>query len=386
MGINGNDLFSKDDSNLSRSALKHAKKKKNLERIISSNLPFLVEYYFGTFHKKEERVKYEDVLIKLLGSDTYFIQPLKKLIKKAKKDDSIEIPSGLSVMLNDNIDEVKKLYRQQLAKVGNATLSEEAEEKLNTIKELTNRLIEETNDICDKLNKKKISKLEKLGMTTEYAEILARALVPAKYLNSYNIRRYLYRFNITLYDIQKMGMKEIGDDTSPIKQIKNNIGIDLSNPNVIQDLYELMFRGTERKVLLSGLVGVFLERKGERYKSFNKFEKACFNAISTLALNVLEGNVYINTSKEKLSKKEKKELTLDKKELKKFMEEYSEERIKDQNKNRDSARRVSFSNLDENTYPRVIKAFRKCNKNKIDEMFEPDETEKSKPSNNENKK
>lgn len=373
MSITGNDLFSKDDSNLSRSALKHAKKKKNLEKVIESNLPFLVEYYFGNFHKKEERSKYEDALIKLLGSDTYFIQPLKKVIKKAKKDESIEIPSGLAAMLMDNIEEVKRLYRQQISKVGNNTLSEEAQERLDTIKELTNHLIDETNEICKKLNKKRINKLEKLGINQQYAEMIARSWVPSKYLNSYNIRRYLYRFNITLYDVQKIGLKEDTNKVGSNNGMINDIGVNLSDPDVIKDLYELILKGIDRKVLISALIGIFLERKGERFKSFSKGELSCFNAISKLALDVLEGNEYINISKEKLSKKEKKELAFDKKELKKFMESYSEERIKDQNKNRDSARRVSFSNLNENEYPRVIKAFKKINKSKIDEMFEPDE-------------
>ena len=376
MAITGNDLFSKDESNLSRSALKHAKKKKELERLIESNLPFLVEYYFGNFYKKEEREKYEDIMTKLLGSDKYFIQPLKKLIKKSKKEDGIKIPSGLSTMLMDNLDEVKKLYRQHIQRAGStANLSEEAQDHLNTIKELSNYLIKETTDICNKLNKKRINKLIKIGFTEEYAKTLARSWVPSKYLNSYNIRRYLYRFNTTLYDIQKNGLKE--DPNKVDKGLINEIGVNLTDPNTIKDIYELIFKGLDRKVFISGLVGIMLERKGERYKSFSKHELSCFNAISTLILDILEGKEYLNTSKEKLSKKDKKELVLDKKELKHFIETYSEERIKDQNKGRDSARRVSFTNLNENEYPRIIKVFKKCNKSKIDEMFEPHGIEKT---------
>ena len=121
MSISGEDLFGKGSSgNLSRSVLKKAKKKKKeLDKIIVSNLPILVEWYFTSYQKGEERRKWEGHLLKLLGSDVYFIQPVKRLLKKAKKKkDKYEIPSGLCAILMDNMDEIRVLYHKQTKQLG----------------------------------------------------------------------------------------------------------------------------------------------------------------------------------------------------------------------------------------------------------------------------
>ena len=384
MSISGNDIFGK-NGNLSRNNLKKAKKKKNLAKLLKSELPILVEYYFTTFNKKDERRKFEEPLLKLVGSEAYFIEPIRKLLKKAKKDKELELPIGLATMLMDNLDEIRRMYRAQINKMGgNGNLTEDAKNRIETIKELSNLLIEHTTDIVDVLNKKRIKKLTKLGMSEEYAKILARTWVPAKCLSSHNIRRYVYRTNLALYDIQRIGVKQdnLGDEEN---RFKNDVGLNLSDPDVIKDIYELMFKGIERKTYINMLVGIMLERKGERYTSFTKQELVCFNAIKKLILDVLEGNEFINISKEKMSKKEaKKELKLSKKELKHFMQLYSEERAKDQDRKRDSARRVSFSNLDKEDYPNIVKAFKKCNKAQFDDMFEPVEPRENNENQNKN--
>ena len=95
MSINGSELFGKDvPGNLSKQSLKKAKKKgsKALEKLLADNLPLLVEFYFTSFYKGNQRQKWERHLLETVGKDS-FIQPLKSLIKKAnKKKTDIEIP------------------------------------------------------------------------------------------------------------------------------------------------------------------------------------------------------------------------------------------------------------------------------------------------------
>ena len=386
MSISGEELFGKDSSgNLNRSALKKAKKKKNdLDKIIGSNLPILTEWYFTSYQKGDERRKWEGHLLKLLGSDVYFIQPLKRLLKKSKKKKAkFEIPDGLCAILMDNMDEIRILYHKQTKQLGsNTTWSKEIEDRINTIKTLTDILMKNTSEICETLSEKRANKLTKMGMSEEYAKILACAYIPTKYLTTRNVRRYINRLNTTLYDIQNQGVKIRNDTDEDGNAYRNGVGLNLGDPDVIKELYEFFFKKMKRKIYIQALVGIMLERKGALYDSFTKPQLACYNAITRLILNVLEGDEIINIEggkipKGKEGKSLKKELQIGKKELKNFMSIYSDEKAQDASKGRDSARRISFSNVKADDYPKVAKAFKQCMKDYFDDMF--DENDEKKP-------
>jgi hypothetical protein len=383
----GQDLFGKGfEANLNPSALKKAKKKGKgkLVDIIADNLNDLVEFYFGEFTKHDVRQRYEKVLLKLLGSNPYFIKPLGKLIKKAKKKDSdIEIPKGLHVLLMDNLDEVRILYQKEKNKLKNAAggenaMSEDIRNRINTIDALSEVLIATTTDICDKLIAKQVKKIEKIGLDEDSATVLARTWVPAKYLTPRNVRRYMFRTNSALYRIQFAGMIKTDDDD----HYQNHIGVNLSDPDIIKEIYEFMLAGVSHKVLMSALVGIMLERRGMAFERFTKPQLALYNTITALILDILEGNEIINVTGEKVKgKKAKKELEISKKDLKNFMREYSDERARDSMKGRDGHRRISFSNLAEDSYPKVLKAFKACNKDYFDSIFD-EEPQKDKNNNN----
>ena len=395
MSISGEDLFGKGSSgNLSRSVLKKAKKKKKeLDKIIVSNLPILVEWYFTSYQKGEERRKWEGHLLKLLGSDVYFIQPVKRLLKKAKKKkDKYEIPNGLCAILMDNMDEIRVLYHKQTKQLGsNTNWTKETEERVNTIKTLTDILMKNTTEICEILSKKRIDKLVKLGMSEEHAKTLACTFIPTKCLTTHNVRRYINRLNSTLYDIQNRGVKIRNDTDEDGNAYRNGVGLNLGDSDVIKEIYESFFKKIDRKVFINALVSIMLERKGALYNSFTKPQLACYNAITRLVLNVLEGEDYINTEGNKIPKgKEgksiKKELEISKKELKNFMSIYSDEKARDASNGRDCARRVSFTTLNEDEYPRVTKAFKQCMKDYFDGIFDDESNDnKSKGQQNNNK-
>lgn len=386
----GQELFGKGNGdNLNRSVLKKAKKKgggKKLVKIIADNLEDLVEFYFGEFTKHEVRQRYEEQLLKLLGSNVYFIKPLNKLVKLAKKKkNEIDIPKGLNVLLMDNLDEVRIMYRKQMRKLqpGNdENMAEDTRNRINTIDALTELLITNSTELCNKLTVKQAKKLEKIGLNEEAAQTLARTWVPSKYLTVRNIRRYMFRTNTALYAIQRDGVTKNEED-----HYLNEIGTNLADQDTIKEIYEFMLKGIDHKVLISALVGIMLERRGAAFERFTKPQLALYNAITSLVLDLLEGNDTINVTGEKVKgKKAKKELEINKKDLKKFMRAYSDERARDAAKGRDSQRRISFSSLADDSYPKVLKAFKACNKDYFDSMFDGDDDRNDRKNQNQNDK
>jgi hypothetical protein len=115
-----------------------------------------------------------------------------------------------------------------------------------------------------------------------------------------------------------------------------------------------------------------LERRGNMFENFTAPQLWCYKAITTLILEVLEGNESINFSGEKLSKKDKKKARVSKKELRSFMKMYSEEKARDAKNNRDTARRISFSNLADDVYPNILKAFNGYTRERFDTMWDND--------------
>ena len=378
MSINGSELFGKDiPGNLSKQALKKAKKKggKALEKLIEANLPLLVEYYFTSYFKGNQRQKFEKHLLQVIGNDACFIQPLKRLMKKAaKKKSDIEIPEGLHVILMDTIDDVRSMYRRKLKEMsgGDASMSDDTKSAIEDLRDMTQELIESTEEVCGMIVKKKAKKLAKLGMSEEFATDLAKTYIPDDIANPQNIRRYLYRTNIALYNIQKRGVlknEEAEDDEDRWIQ---NVGLNLGDQDVIKKIYEILYKGISRKVMISGLVGIMLERRGNMFENFTKPQLWCYNAITALVLDVLEGNESFNFGEEKASKKDKKKSAISKKELRAFMKMYSEEKSRDAKHNRDCARRISFSNLPDDTYPRIVKAFGAYTRERFDTMWDND--------------
>ena len=380
MSINGNELFGKDvPGNLSKQALKKAKKKgsKTLEKLIESNLPLLVEFYFTSYFKGNQRQKFEKHLLQVVGNDAYFIQPLKRLLKKAnnkKKKADIEIPEGLHVILMDTIDDVRAMYRRKLKDMtgGNASMSPDTQSSIDDLREMTQELIDSTNEVCGLIVKKKAKKLEKLGMNEAFAIELAKTYIPEEIINSQNVRRYMYRTNIALYNIQRLGVQKNEDAEDDEDRWVQNVGLNLADPEVIKKVYEILYKGISRKVMISGLVGIMLERRGNMFENFTKPQLWCYEAITRLVLDLLEGNDTINFSGEKLGKKDKKKAAISKKELRAFMKMYSEEKAKDARNNRDSARRISFSSLAEDVYPRILKAFSGYTRERFETMWDND--------------
>lgn len=372
--ITGDDLFGKyTEGNLNKKGLQRAKKKELVD-IIESNLPFMVESYFGTFQKKER--KYLNNVYELVGSEKYFMDPLMKLLnggkKKKKKDVDLDnIPKGLHVILLDSIDRVKQKYNERISRFAGQNRTKETEEYLAEIKELAEAQAEQLGDIINILIKKDVKKLKKLGIKEQYATRIARCFVPAKYLNKHNVGRYLHRLNRTLVDVQRYCMvksDEVDEDGNTTYM--NDAGINLANDDNIMDLYEIFFSKVDRSVYLVGLTSVLLETRSRVVDNFNKPQRDMYNAISRVVCDLLEGESVLNITGDKLSKKELKNEVISKKELRKIMKMYSSQRAEDYRKGYDAPRRIVLSNLSEESYPKLIGSFAKENKTTAKDVLE----------------
>ena len=388
--VNAKELFGKDTpDNLSEKSLKKAaKKKKDLIEVVESNIPFMVEYYFG----KSDH-KWIEYIHRLVGSK-YFLKPLKALLKDQKKNKTT-LPKGLHVIMIDSVDKVRELFNKKIGQYqnqnGNQSHSDLNSDFIQQLKEKCNEQESAIMKIASSMVKKERKAFEGLGIEEQYASKLALACVPKKYLNEHNIGKYIHRLNNTLMLVMNAGLEKDVNENGEERFI-NHIGVNLASLEVLAAIYGIFLHGVSRKVYLKALVSVLLERRSKANQYFNKPQKSMYNNISNLILQILEGEIVINTSGKKMDKKDLKEAKISKKELRKIMAHYSKERLRDMSKNNDSTRRIIFSSLAEDMYPNILKVFRQSQSDAVTEDFEgsigdlrqPDEDNKKNQQNRNN--
>ena len=359
------DLFGKyTEGNLNKKGLQKAGKNERVE-IIESNLEFLCEFYFGRGQSKD-RDKLNHVY-ELIGSEKYFLKPLAKIIKKAKKDKDIEIPKELHVILNDTIDKYRALRQQRMQRMmGSQNVNTEYSHQASVqLKEKYDNLIEQLAQLESMLCLKEAKKLMKMGFMEEYAFEVAKAMIPSNCLTKYNIGRYFHNLNSILVKIARIGYVKNENETGE-ESYRNLIGIDITDKEVIGELYNMFFKGVDRNVYLIALGKFLLEMRGKFIQNFTKFQKEVWNRENELVTDILEGEAVISIDKNKKAKKQ----LVTKKELKKIMRFYSDERMKDLKHGRDGQRRILIKSLSTEEYPRLIKAFEDTLGDSIDEDFE----------------
>ena len=393
--INGDDLFGKGtEGNLNKKGLKKAKKKELVE-IIESNLPFLVEFYFGPGQRKDR--KYIDNVYELVSAEKYFIDPLAVILaggkgkkKKKKKEINLDdIPKGLHIVLLDSLDYVRSKYNERIREFIGKPKTGESSDEVNRMKAIANERIERLNDIITVLVRKDTKKLVKMGIKEEYAAELAATFVPDKYLTKYNVGRYLRRLNTTLVRIQNRAMtRSEYEDEDGQREYFNDAGLNLADDEVIMSIYEKFFEEVDRDVYLAGLTSVLLENRGKFVDNYSKPQREMYNAVSRVVMDLLEGHAVLNITGKKMKEKKLAKEVITKKELKKVMKNYSKRRAEDFRKGNDTPRRITIMNYDVDTYPKIIKAFQKENNISaqavIDGSFD-DHEEDNRPKNNNQK-
>jgi hypothetical protein len=184
---------------------------------------------------------------------------------------------------------------------------------------LSEDLIAEYSQAVDKILKKRLKKVgKKTGLSKDLLkELLVVVAEKDAVSDSKFAGIYVQRMLNKLYALSK----------------DNDLGIE--DTKVLRNLFEELF---EADLITLVAVNILLERK-ENIKNFNDGQIAIWNVLTNFALDVIE--------------KQKKSV------VRELVEYFVSRRAKDAEKDRDSARRIQFTNISEEDYPKLTTVYAK---------------------------
>lgn len=334
--MRGEEIFAKDC--LAIKALKKMDKGELLSTI-EINLQNLVDYYFEDFYRKEES-KYREDMQDLVLSKKYFLKPLSKIMKE--NPDSI--PTGTAYMIYEVLNNASRVIKDKIQ--GEKESAKPKEEKENTIKELESLFKETQSDVfecLEDLTAKTRKKLKKLDVNKEYAAAIAPVMLPTDYITRKNLGRMVRNLTSTLYSVYKASM--ITEDDTQV----STLGLDITKPKNISKLFMIFTKDMDISTYANFIKQILLEKRDKSFDNMDQNQLAVYNAITAYALGMLD-------DKEVFSGKTRQDI----------IREFSEQRRRDDKRGFDARRRVTFSELDPDIYPRIMKAFDKVFKKKED--------------------
>ena len=334
----GEEIFAKDC--LAMKALKKMDKSELLSTI-EINLANLVDYYYGQIHHKDER-DYRDSLIDLVLNKKLFLKPVAKIYKQEKSN----VPSGLAFMLYDCLEQAKHKIYEGIEKEKESDKSKEEKEKaIESFNELLQDIQSNVAELMVELTEKSVKKLKKLGVKKSYGLMLAPMLLDAEYVTSKNLFRFVRIFVHGVYDV--VAMATIKDQDG---NYVNDLGISLSNSKDMKKFMSIIIKDMDAGTLGEFIKQILLEKRDRNFDNMTQSQLAVYSSITNWALNMLE-------DKELFGNKSRIEI----------IRSYGIQVLRDQKRGRDSKRRINFSELDPDMYPRIMKAFKtieeKGNKN-----------------------
>lgn len=275
-----------------------------LAGMIDDNQTQLVEFYVKHGHKMKNQETINTLYNKMLHPK--FVKALKKVAKSVTGDDKswAGLDVGFIVLINGFIENMHK----------NEAMTEE--------------LMSEYTKIINKVLKPRINEISKeVGIEKDIVKELL-VIVPDKetITNDRAMAFYCQKMLRKMYILA--AEKDLGLDK--IKRVKN--------------LFQRIFG---KKCLDLVAINILLEKK-EYMKNFNENQTTLWNMLTEFALG------YINDQ--------------DKGHITELIEYYTERRKGDAERNRDSARRISLANIDEEKYPVFAKRAKKFAKDGDDDL------------------
>ena len=335
--MRGEELFAKDC--LGMKALKKMDKGE-LMSTIEINLQSLVDYYFEDYYRKDES-EYRETLQDLVLSKKYFLKPLSKIMKE--NPDSV--PSGTAYMIYEVLNNATRVINDRIQAEKDSNKPKEEKEK--AIDEL-NMLFKETQaDVFDclaELTTKARKKLKKLDIKKEYCAAIAPVMLPTDYITNKNLGRMVRSLTSTLYNVYKASI--VSEDEVQV----STLGLDITKPKNISKLFMIFTKNMDIGTFANFIKQILLEKRDKSFDNMDSNHLAVYNAISAYALGMLD-------DKEVFSSKTRQEV----------IRGFSEQRRRDEKRGFDARRRVTFSELDPDIYPRIAKAFDKVFDKKKDE-------------------
>lgn len=325
----GEELFSKEALNIK------SLKKMDSDELLSTieiNLQELVDYFYEDYHHKEER-DYRTAFTNLILSKKCFLKPLKKIIKKSDE----ELPEGLSFMMYETITNAGRMVQLKTNDINHSNISQEDKDK--AIEEMNAELKDARESIYEllyDLTKKTCKKLKKIGFKGSYAYMIAPALFSPQYVSGKNMFRFTRTLTNALYTAYIASLAKNEDD-----QMVTTAGADLADPKVIAAVMEIITKEMNLGDYAEFVKQILLEK---RDKALDMVEKALpvYSAITTWCLSVLESKRVFNKGTRKS-----------------VIQSFGEQRTRDEKRGIDAKRRISFSELDPDMYPNIVKAFNK---------------------------
>lgn len=328
--MTGEELFAKDC--LGMKALKKMDKGELLSTI-EINLQSLVDYYFEDLYSKSE-AEYRDKVSDLVLSKKYFLKPLSKIMKETPES----IPSGTAYMVYEILNNANRTIQDKIQ--AEKESNKPKEEKEQTIEEINNLYTEVRHDVYDcleSLTGKTCKKLKKLGVKKCYTVALAPAMLPTDYITQKNLARMVHTLTNTLYRVYKSTIvkDEDGNEAS-------DLGLDITKPKNISKLFMVFTKSMDVGTFANFIKQLLLEKRDKSFDNMDSNQLAVYNAITAYALGILD-------DKDVFSNKTRQEI----------IRGFSEARRRDEKRGFDARRRVTFSELDPDIYPRITKAFNK---------------------------
>ena len=325
----GEELFAKEALNLK------SLKKMDKEELISTieiNLQDLVDYFYESLHRKEER-EYRNKFTDLILSKKYFLKPLAKIIKASDE----EVPEGLAFMLYDSMITTFRYISNKTFEIEKSNISDEDKKSaIESLKADMAEAKEAVGDILATLTKKAVKKLKKLGFKEAYASMIAPALFSPQYVSAKNMFRFTRTVTNALYNAYNTSLAKNEED-----ETVTTAGADLANVKTISDVMRIMTKDMNLGDFAEFVKQILLEK---RDKSFDNIGAAMpvYSAITAWALATLEDKHIFNKSTRR-----------------NIIESFGKQRSIDEKHGHDAKRRIVFSELDPDMYPNIVKAFNK---------------------------
>lgn len=313
--------------------------KGELDSTIEINLIPLVEYYYDYIHHKEER-EYRTKLIDLVLNKKLFLKPISRIYR----DNEESIPEGLAFIIWDSLKQAGFSVQEAIAQVKASNLpAEEIKAKIEAIEANFNEAKVAAVEVLDTLTAKTVKKLKKLGMKKDFAFMLAPALFSEEYVTPKNMFRFIHAMTTNIYDVVAAASIKTEDG------VVNGLGVDLSSKKAIGKLLEIVTKSMDLGTYGEFIKQLLLEKRDNKFDALTQQQLAVYAAITNYALGVLEDkNIFSNKSRQEILKS------------------YGIQVSRDIKRGRDARRRVVFTELEEDSYPRIVKALRKITSKKED--------------------
>ena len=328
--MNGEELFAKDCLNMK--ALKKMDKGE-LISTIEINLQALVDYYFENLYSKNE-AEYREKVTDLVLSKKYCLKPLTKIYKE--NPDSI--PSGTAYMIYEILNNAWRGIQDKIQ--AEKESNKPKDEKQKIIEGITNLYAEVRQDafeVFELISKKQAKKLKKIGVNKAFAAALAPVMLPTDYITNKNLYRMVHNLTSALYSNYKESMIKDQDGSEV-----SDFGLDITKPKNIAKLFLVFTKSMDVGTYANFIKQLLLEKRDKSFDNMDQNQLAVYNAITAYALSMLDDkDVFGNKTRQEI------------------IRGFSEQRRRDEKRGYDARRRVSFSELDPDTYPRISKAFNK---------------------------